>query len=242
MEGQGHEHKHKGHHGHGGWGHKLGVNCEHDWVECCDVRPRAVVGEPAPHFEAAAYQQKDFKNIKLSDYKGKWVCLFFYPLDFTFVCPTEILAFADANDDFAKLNCTLIGASCDSQFSHFQWCNLPRNKGGLGDIAIPLLADVTKAVSRIYGCLITKGPNAGVPNRATFIIDDKGILRHASYNDLPVGRNVEEFIRLVQAFQYADEHGEVCPAKWKPGAKTMKADVHAKETTQYWEEEHVKHK
>ena len=185
MEGDAHGHKHR--HG-GAWKNKQwGTDCHHDWVESHEVYNRAVVGEPAPHFEAVAYQQKDFKNIKLTDYKGKWVCLFFYPLDFTFVCPTEILAFADANDDFAKLNCTLIGASCDSQFSHFQWCNLARNKGGLGDIVIPLLADTTKAIARIYGCLITKGANAGVPNRATFIIDDKGV---------PDGRQVTAFIGI----------------------------------------------
>ena len=105
MEGQGHEHKHNGGHGgHWGWSKSEGVNSHHSWVDTRDVYPRAFVGEPAPYFEAPAYQQKDFKEIKLSDYKGKWVCLFFYPLDFTFVCPTEILAFADANDQFAKLH------------------------------------------------------------------------------------------------------------------------------------------
>ena len=161
------EHSHKWKHGHG---KNHGTTCEHEWVDRCDVYPRAVVGEPAPHFKAVAYQQKDFKTIKLDELKGRWVCLFFYPLDFTFVCPTEILSFADSNEEFNKLNCTLIGASIDSQFSHFQWCNLPRNKGGLGEIEIPLLADTTKAISRIYGCLITKGPSAGVANRYISLI------------------------------------------------------------------------
>ena len=159
------EHNHEHHHKKSGPGRQYGVTCSLDWVEQADVYPRAVVGEPAPHFEAEAYQQKDFKILKLDQFKGRWVCLFFYPLDFTFVCPTEILAFADSNEEFNKLDCTLIGASVDSQFSHFQWCNLPRNKGGLGDIQIPLLADITKAISRIYGCLITKGPDAGLANR-----------------------------------------------------------------------------
>lgn len=223
-------------------GSHFGTTSHLSWVDASEVYPRAVVCEPAPYFEAPAYFQNEFKHIKLSDYKGKYVCLFFYPLDFTFVCPTEILAFADQNDEFAKTNCALIGASVDSQFSHFQYCQQARNKGGLGNISIPLLADTTKAIARIYGCLITKGPEAGVANRATFIIDDKGILRHASYNDLPVGRNVDEVLRLVQAFQYSDKHGEVCPSKWRPGGKTMKADVNAAETKKYWEEEHTKHK
>lgn len=144
---------------------KCGVTSELGWVDKCEVYPRAVIGEPAPYFEATIYQEKEFKDIKLTDFNGKWVCIFFYPLDFTFVCPTEILAFADAKEEFDALNCTLMGASIDSQFSHFQWCNLPRNKGGLGDIKIPLIADVTKVISRIYGCLMTKGPNAGVANR-----------------------------------------------------------------------------
>ncbi len=220
--------------------HHFGTTPNLDWTTPSEIYPRAHVCEPAPYFEGVAYYQNAFKNIKLTDYKGKYVVLFFYPLDFTFVCPTEILAFADANDQFAATNCALIGASIDSQFSHFQYCQLARNKGGLGEIQIPLLADTTKTISRIYGALITRGSDAGVACRATFIIDDKGILRHASYNDLPVGRSVDEVLRLVQAFQYSDVHGEVCPSKWKPGGKTMKADVAAPETQKYWEEEHAK--
>ena len=220
--------------------HHFGTTSSHDWVQQHEIYPRAIIGEPAPYFEATTYFKNAFKDIKLSDYKGKYVCLFFYPLDFTFVCPTEILAFADAGADFEKNNCVLLGASTDSQFSHYQYCQTPRNKGGLGDIDIPLIADFSKTITRIYGALITRGGDAGVALRATFIIDDKGILRHASYNDLPVGRNVEEVLRLVQAFQYSDKHGEVCPSKWKPGGKTMKADIHAPETKTYWEEVHAK--
>ena len=235
-----HKGEHKDEHK-GGWGrHPHGSTVCVDWCEPREVYPRAIVGEPAPQFQGTCYFQGGFKDIKLSDYKGKYVCLFFYPLDFTFVCPTEILSFSEANGEFEKNGCVLIGASIDSHFSHYQYCKLPRNQGGLGEVNIPLLADPTKIISRIYGCLITKGPDAGVANRATFIIDDKGNLRHASYNDLPVGRNVDEVLRLVQAFQYSDKHGEVCPAKWKPGAKTMKTDVNAPETKKYWEEEHAK--
>lgn len=234
MADQGQYQKHQHQNGH------YGTSAHLEWISPQDIYPRAQVCEPAPYFEGVAYHQSTFKNIKLTDYKGKYVVLFFYPLDFTFVCPTEILAFADANDQFAANNCVLIGASIDSQFSHFQYCQMSRKQGGLGEIQIPLLADTTKIVSRIYGALITKGENAGVASRATFIIDDKGILRHASYNDLPVGRSVDEVLRLVQAFQYSDVHGEVCPSKWKPGGKTMKTDLSAPETKKYWEEEHAK--
>lgn len=217
-----------------------GTTSKMKWINENEVYPRAVVGKPAPYFEATVYHQNEFKQIKLSDYRGKWICLFFYPLDFTFVCPTEILAFADAAAEFEKNDCHVIGASIDSHFSHFQWANQPRKKGGLGEIPIPLIADTTKIIARIYGCLVTEGDYAGVANRATFIIDDKGVLRQASYNDIPVGRNVDEFLRLVQALQYTDKHGEVCPAKWKPGGKTIKPDVHSSATTNYIEDTYGK--
>ena len=210
------------------------------WIDAKDVYPQAIVGRPAPHFEAAIYLNKDFKNIKLSDYLGQYVVLFFYPLDFTFICPTEILAFADKYDEFAQNKCALLGASIDSKFSHFQYCQLPRSKGGLGDIKVPLVADVTKTISTLYGALFTQGPDAGVAMRATFIIDGKGILRHASYSDLPVGRNVDEVLRLVQAFQFSDENGQVCQSKWKPGKKGMVTDHSSEVTKKYWEEEHTK--
>jgi alkyl hydroperoxide reductase subunit AhpC len=230
---QGHKHHHA---------HHQGVTVQESWIDFHDIYPRAVVQEPAPYFEAVTSIHQQVKPIKLTDFKGKYVVLFFYPLDFTFVCPTEILSFADAYPEFEKTNCVLLGASTDSVFSHHAYTQQPRNKGGLGDINLPLIADYSKAIARIYGALITKGPNAGVASRATFIIDGKGILRHASYNDLPVGRNVDEVLRLVQAFQYTDEHGEVCPAKWRPGGKTMKTDHNSEVTQKYWEEEHAKGK
>ena len=199
--------------------------------------PKAVIRHPAPAFEAVAYHD-GFKKIKLSDYKGKYVVLFFSPLDFTFVCPTEIVSFSDAAATFRQSNCEVLGCSIDSQFSHMRYCQMTRKDGGLGKMDIPLIADVTKQISRDYGVLIDHGEDNGVAFRGTFIIDTEGILRHISINDLPVGRNVDEVIRLVQASQFTDEHGEVCPAKWRPGRKTMKPTHDAEKTQEYWKEEH----
>ncbi|KAI5719723.1 peroxiredoxin 1 [Diaphorina citri] len=177
--------------------------------------------KPAPEFEGQAVVNGQFKNIKLSQYKGQYVVLFFYPLDFTFVCPTEIIAFSDRAEEFKKINTQVIACSTDSHFSHLAWCNIPRNKGGLGDMAIPILSDKSMSIARSYGVL---NEETGIPYRGLFIIDDKQNLRQITINDLPVGRSVDETLRLVQAFQFVAEHGEVCPAGWKPGSKTMKAD------------------
>jgi len=184
-------------------------------------RKMARVQQPAPDFEATAVVNGEFKTIKLSDYKGKYVVLFFYPLDFTFVCPTEIIAFNDAVSKFKEINTELLGVSVDSQFTHLAWINTPRKQGGLGHLEIPLIADVTKEISKKYGVLIEE---AGIALRGLFIIDENGKLRSMIVNDLPVGRSVEETLRLVNAFQFTDKHGEVCPANWKPGEATMKAD------------------
>jgi alkyl hydroperoxide reductase subunit AhpC len=143
----------------------VGNACHPDWVTPDQIYPRAIIGQPAPYFEAEAYHNFKFTNVKLSDYKGKYVVLFFYPLDFTFVCPTEIIAFADSAPKFEENNCVLIGGSIDSKFSHFEYCSKKRKRGGLGDIKIPLIADITKTISRIYGALVTKGPDAGVALR-----------------------------------------------------------------------------
>ena len=156
------------------------------------------------------------------------------------MCPTEIIAFSDAQKKFRESECEIIGCSIDSQFSHMEYCMKPRKKGGLGDMEIPLIADVSKQVSKDYGVLIDHGGDNGVAFRGTFIIDREGILRHISINDLPVGRNVDEILRLVQAFQYTDVHGEVCPAKWKPGDATMVPDHKSEKTGDYWEKEHDK--
>lgn len=186
--------------------------------------------KPAPHFQGTAVVDGQFKDISLSDYKGKYVVLFFYPLDFTFVCPTEIIAFSDRVEEFKKINTVVIGASTDSQFSHLAWINTSRKNGGLGAMNIPLLADKSMKISREYGVL---DEESGVPFRGLFIIDGKGVLRQITVNDLPVGRSVDETLRLVQAFQFTDEHGEVCPAGWTPGKKTMKPDPNA--SKQYFE-------
>lgn len=150
--------------------------------------------------------------------------LFFYPLDFTFVCPTEIIAFSDQVQRFRAMDCEVVACSCDSQFSHLAWVNTPREKGGLGFMDIPIVADFTKSIAKDYGVLVEDGADAGVSLRGLFIIDKSFTLRQITVNDLPVGRSVDETVRLVQAFQFTDVHGEVCPANWTPGAKTMKPD------------------
>jgi alkyl hydroperoxide reductase subunit AhpC len=177
------------------------------------------------------------KQVSLSDYKGKYVVLFFWPLDFTFVCPTEILQFADRIQEFRDMGCEVLGCSIDSAFVHMAWCNKDRKQGGLGKLDMPMIADVSKKISRDYGCMVGHGEDEGVAYRATYIIDKEGILRHMSLNDLPVGRNVDEVIRLVQAFQFTDEHGEVCPAQWKPGKKTMVPSHDSDKTKEFWASE-----
>jgi peroxiredoxin (alkyl hydroperoxide reductase subunit C) len=175
----------------------------------------------APNFEAEAVIGAEFKKIKLSDYRGKWVVLFFYPLDFTFVCPTEIIEYDAKLDEFKKIGAEVLGVSIDSAFSHLAWKNTPRKQGGIGEIKYPLVSDITKQIARDFGVLL----DGGMALRGTFIIDPKGIIRQSTINDLPVGRNIDEAIRLVKAFQFVEKHGEVCPANWNEGDKTMKADV-----------------
>jgi alkyl hydroperoxide reductase subunit AhpC len=174
----------------------------------------------APDFKATAVVGESFKEIKLSEYKGKWVVLFFYPLDFTFVCPTEIIEYDTKLDEFKKLGVEILGVSIDSEFSHLAWKKTSRKEGGIGDIKYPLIADVTKEISKNFGVLL----DTGVALRGTFIIDPAGVIRQSTINDLPVGRNIDEAIRLIKAFQFVEKHGEVCPANWDEGKKTMKAD------------------
>ncbi|XP_064404972.1 peroxiredoxin-2-like [Halichondria panicea] len=183
------------------------------------------ITKPAPDWNGTAVLNGEFIEMKLSDFKGKYLVFFFYPLDFTFVCPTEILAFSDRIDEFKALNTEVVGCSVDSKYTHFAWIATPRNEGGLSDLKIPLLSDLTKQISRDYGVLLD---DVGHALRGLFIIDAKGILRQITMNDLPVGRSVDETLRLVQAFQYTDQRGEVCPAGWKPGEKTIKPDPVAK--------------
>ncbi len=177
-----------------------------------------LVGKTAPDFKAQALVNGDFQDIALSDFKGKWKVLFFYPLDFTFVCPTEIVAYSDAADKFKEKNCELIACSVDSVFSHLAWTQQDRNEGGLGDVNMPILSDLHKTIATDYEVL----SDDGVALRGIFIIDDKDVIQQATINNLSVGRSVDETLRLVSAYQYTAEHGEVCPANWTEGDDSMK--------------------
>ena len=179
-----------------------------------------LVQQAAPDFTAqAVLPNKEFKQVSLSDYKDRYVLLFFWPLDFTFVCPTEIIAFSDRNEEFNKLGVQVLGVSIDSHFTHLAWRNTPRTEGGLGEIAYPLVADLNKEISKAYDVLLP----SGIALRGLFLIDKAGIVRHQVVNDLPLGRSVDEAVRMVKALQFFEAHGEVCPANWKEGARSIKA-------------------
>lgn len=183
-------------------------------MEACTL-----VTTEAPNFTAEAVMPDNtFGEITLSNYKGKYVILFFYPLDFTFVCPSEILAFNKRLADFKAKNCEVIGVSVDSKFTHLAWKNTPIENGGIGDIQYPLVQDLNKAISKSYGILF----NDSVALRGLFLIDPHGKIRHAVINDLPFGRNVAEALRMVDAVQFFEAHGEVCPANWQEGEEAMK--------------------
>ena len=177
--------------------------------------------QKAPDFKATAVVKGQFKDISLSDFKGKKVVLFFYPLDFTFVCPTEILGFSDRIEDFHKRGAEVIGVSIDSHFSHLAWTNTKREEGGISGIQYPLVADTTKAIARSYGVL---KEDEGVAFRGLFLIDEEGTLQHMVINNMPLGRSVDEALRMVDALDHHEKHGEVCPIDWKPGKDSMIAD------------------
>lgn len=179
-----------------------------------------LVTKQAPDFTATAVMPDNSMkpDFKLSDYRSKYVILFFYPLDFTFVCPSEIIAFDKSLTAFKAKNCEIIGVSIDSQFSHWAWKNTPIQQGGIGNIQYPLVADLDKSISRQYGVLL----DAGIALRGTFLIDRDGIVRHAVVNDLPLGRNIDEALRMVDALQFHEQHGDVCPANWEEGKEAMK--------------------
>ena len=180
-----------------------------------------LVTKEAPEFKAQAVMPDgSFKEVSLSDYRGQYTVLFFYPLDFTFVCPTEIIAFSDRVKEFEALGVQLLGVSIDSHFSHLAWRNTPRAQGGIGQIDYPLVADLNKDIARDYDVLLP----GGIALRGLFLIDKDGVVRHQVVNDLPLGRSVDEAYRMVQALQYFETNGEVCPADWKEGARTIKAD------------------
>ena len=178
-----------------------------------------LVTKEAPDFTAQAVMpDNSFAELKLSSYRGKYVVLFFYPLDFTFVCPSEIIAFHKKVDEFKERNCELIGVSVDSEYSHFAWKNTPVEKGGIGNVQYPIVADITKQIARDYGVLL----HDSVALRGLFLIDKNGIVRHSVINDLPLGRSVDEALRVLDAVQFTEKHGEVCPANWKRGEEAMK--------------------
>ncbi|CCQ92079.1 Peroxiredoxin-1 [Nitrospina gracilis 3/211] len=189
-----------------------------------------LVAKQAPDFTAQAVMPDgSFKEIKLSDYRGKYVILFFYPLDFTFVCPTEIIAFSDKIDEFKKRNTEVLGVSIDSHFSHLAWRNTDRKKGGLGNIDYPLVADLDKNISASYDVLA----DGGIAFRGLFLIDKDGVVQHQLINNLPLGRNIDEAIRMLDALQFHEKNGEVCPANWTQGKDGMKPGP--KESQEYFQ-------
>ena len=181
----------------------------------------SLIGKKAPDFTAAAVMPENTirEELKLSSMQGKYVVLFFYPLDFTFVCPTEIIEFDRKLAEFKERGAEVLGVSVDSQYSHFAWKNTPVEKGGIGNIQYPLVADLTKQIARDYDVLTEDG---SVAYRGTFLIDKEGIVRHAVVNDLGLGRNIDETLRMLDALRYHEKHGEVCPANWKDGDDAMK--------------------
>jgi peroxiredoxin (alkyl hydroperoxide reductase subunit C) len=179
-----------------------------------------LVTKSAPDFTATAVMPDNtFKtDFKLSDHRGQYVVLFFWPLDFTFVCPSEVIAFDRALPKFRGKNCEVIGVSIDSEFTHWAWKNTPVDQGGIGSVQFPMVADITKQISRDYGVLV----NDAVALRGLFLLDRDGVVRHALVNDLPLGRNVDEALRMLDALQYTETYGEVCPANWREGEDAMK--------------------
>lgn len=179
---------------------------------------KALVGSNAPDFVLPAAIHGEASMVSLKDLRGKYVVLFFYPKDFTYVCPTELLAFQDALQEFASRNAVVLGCSVDSVDSHLRWLQSPRSEGGIQGISYPLLSDETKQVSKDYGVLLE---SEGLSLRGTFLIDREGIIRHAVINDLPLGRSVDEEIRTLDALMFFEANGLVCPAHWKPGDRAM---------------------
>lgn len=178
-----------------------------------------LVGKPAPQFTAnALVQGKIVDDFSLSTYRGKYVILFFYPLDFTFVCPTELHAFQEKLKDFEKRNAQVIACSVDSCYSHFAWASTPKNRGGIAGVTYPIVSDLNKTIAQDYGVLI---PKEGITYRGLYLIDKQGIVRHQVINDLPIGRSVDETLRTLDALIFFEHHGEVCPANWQAGSTSM---------------------
>lgn len=180
-----------------------------------------LVGKQAPDFTATAvYGNNEIRPLKLSDFKGKYVVLFFYPLDFTFVCPSELIAFDHRLAEFKQRNVEVIGISIDSQYTHLAWKKTPVKEGGIGEVGYPMVADVKHEICRAFD---VEFEPAGVALRGSFLIDRTGVVQHQVINNLPLGRNVDEMLRMVDALQFFEEHGEVCPAGWNKGKPGMQA-------------------
>jgi peroxiredoxin (alkyl hydroperoxide reductase subunit C) len=179
----------------------------------------SLVTKQAPDFEAETVMPNNsFEKVSLSSFRGQYVLVFFYPLDFTFVCPSEILAFNRQIDDFKAKDCQVLGISVDSVYTHLAWKNTPVDQGGIGPIQFPLVSDISKSISEDYDVLLEDG----ISLRGLFLIDKDGVIRHELVNDLPLGRNVDEALRVIDALQFFEEHGDVCPANWRPGDEAMK--------------------
>ena len=180
-----------------------------------------LVGRKAPEFTAKAVSNGQIvDNFSLSQFRGKYVVFFFYPLDFTFVCPTELHAFQEAISEFEKRDTQVVGCSVDSAFSHLAWLNLPKEKGGIQGVKYPIVSDLNKTISRDFDVLV---PGDGIAYRALFLIDKQGVVRHQLVNDLPLGRSIEEALRMVDSLAFFEKNGEVCPANWQQGKRAMKA-------------------
>ena len=186
--------------------------------------------QPAPYWSGIAVEGEKFVKKNSEEYKGKYLVILFYPFDFTYVCPTELISFSENMKKFREMNAEVIGVSTDSHFTHLAWIKTPRTQGGVGRLNFPLLADISKKVSKSYKVLVEDENDDlfGASLRGLFIIDDKGIIRSFTINDAAVGRSVDETLRLVQAFQHSDKYGDVCPANWKPGTATIIPDQEKK--------------
>ncbi len=179
-----------------------------------------LIGKSAPKFKANAVIEKNIvSDYSLENLKGQYVVLFFYPLDFTFVCPTELHAFQEKLEEFEKRNCQVVGCSVDSVYSHLAWLNTPKSKGGIEGIDYPLISDINKTIAKDFDVL---HENEGIAFRGLFLIDKAGLVRHQLVNDLPLGRSVDEVLRMLDSLIFFENHGEVCPANWNPSKKSMK--------------------
>lgn len=186
--------------------------------------------QKAPYFSATGVFHGKFDKYSLDQYAGKYLVLLFYPFDFTYVCPTELIAFSDRIKQFKELGAEVLGISTDSHFTHLAWTKTPKSQGGVGDLDFPLLADISKKVSKSYGVLVEEETDElyGAALRGLFILDGNGVIRSMQINDAPVGRSVDETLRLIKAFLHTDKYGEVCPANWQPGDSTIKPDPEEK--------------